>query len=114
MPRASCPRPSPRSLRRRPAYRPRPSRAREGSPERASPMTLRGLRTAVAVLGALLVSALAYRLRLAGVLRDPLAGWGGEPVAPLLVLRQLGADAALAICGAALVLAGAQAGAGLP
>jgi hypothetical protein len=66
------------------------------------------------VLGALLVSAVAYRLRLAAVLRDPAAGWAGEPVAGLAVLRQVGADAMLCLSGAALVLAGAQLGVRAP
>ncbi len=84
------------------------------------PLTKGSLRTgaggqaALAVLGALLVSAVAYRLRLTQALRDPAAGWGGEPVPWLAMLRQLGADAMLAAGGAALVLALAQLGSRLP
>lgn len=81
---------------------------------KGSVWTLPGGRAALAVLGALLVSAVAYRLRLAQALADPGAGWGGEPVAGRAVLRQLGADAMLAAGGAALVLALAQLGALLP
>ena len=76
--------------------------------------TLPGGRAALAVLGALLVSAVAYRLRLAQALADPGAGWGGESVAWLAVLRQLGADAMLAAGSAGLVLALAQLGSLLP
>lgn len=80
--------------------------------ETGRPLT--GLCPALAVLGALLVSAVAYRLRLAGALHDSTAGWGGEPVALGAVLRQLGADAMLAVSGAALVLAAAQVGTAVP
>lgn len=73
-----------------------------------------GWRAALAVLGALLLSAVAYRLRLAGALRDASSGWAGEPIQSAAVLRQTGADALLAIAGAAGVLAAAQLTAAAP
>ena len=81
---------------------------------KGSGWTLPGGRAALAVLGALLVSAVVYRLRLAQALGDPGGGWGGEPVPWLAMLRQLGADVMLAAGGAALVLALAQLGSLLP
>lgn len=81
----------------------------------ASPLPLRpGRRPALAVLAALLLSIVAYRLRLAWALHDASSGWSGEPVAALAVLRQLGADVMLALAAMALVMAGAQLTAALP
>ncbi|MFO0573662.1 MAG: sulfatase-like hydrolase/transferase [Polyangia bacterium] len=71
-----------------------------------------GLASAGAVLAALLVGAVAYRLRLAEALHDP-RQWAGEPVAPSLVLRQLVPDALLSLAVVGVGLLVAQAGARL-
>ena len=85
----------------------------DASPMRTLPRRP-GRRAALAVLGALLLSAVAYRLRLAGALRDASSGWAGEPIKPTAVLRQTGADALLAIAVGALVMAAAQLTAAAP
>lgn len=60
-----------------------------------------GLSVALAMLGALLLSAYGYRHRLLLAIQDP-TQWADEPIARSELLRQLGSDALLGVSVAAL------------
>ena len=60
-----------------------------------------GLSVALAMLGALLLSAYGYRHRLLVAIHDPMQ-WADEPIARSELLRQLGSDALLGVSVAAL------------
>lgn len=70
--------------------------------QRSEQQLVPGLSVALAMLGALLAGSCGYRLRLSAAIQDPMQ-WADEPVAKVDLLRQLGSDALLSLCVAALV-----------
>lgn len=68
---------------------------------RAQPMLPPGIGVALAMLGALLASACSYRHRLLVAIQDP-TQWADDPISRGELYRQLGSDAMLALCVAAM------------
>lgn len=71
------------------------------SRERAQKMLPPGLSVALAMLGALLLSAFSYRHRLLVAVQDP-TQWADDPISQAELYRQLGSDAMLGVSVAAL------------
>ena len=70
-------------------------------PQRGVRLLPPGLSVALAMLGALLLSAYGYRHRLLVAIHDPMQ-WADEPIARSELLRQVGSDALLGGSVAAL------------